>query len=213
MKPYLIGITGGTASGKSYVSKKLHEIDPDNIVTISQDNYYRGFYRCIPQNERSKYNYDYPGAIDSQLLHKHIQALLAGEAITMPLYSFSEEDCDAAAVEVLPKPVLVIEGILALSNPAVRELLDLKIFVDVESDIRLGRRLLRDINERGRGVEEALQMYLSSAAPNYRRFVEPKKQYADIIISNNGTVVEFDNSIDVIAAKVREIIAKRKNPS
>jgi uridine kinase len=213
MKPYLIGITGGTASGKSYVAKKLQDIDPQNIATISQDNYYRGFYRCIPQDTRKKYNYDYPGAIDSQLLLKHIQALLAGDPISMPLYTFTEKDCANNTIEVISKPVLIIEGILALSNSAIRELLNLKIFVAVEPDIRLGRRLLRDIKERGRDVEEALQMYMHSAAPNYRRFVEPKKQYADLIINNNGTVADFDKSIDIVAAKVREVIARRNNPS
>jgi len=212
MKPYLIGITGGTASGKSYVAKKLQDVDPQSVAIISQDNYYRGFYRCIPQDARKKYNYDFPGAIDSQLLLKHIQALLAGETISMPLYTFTEEDCANETIEVISKPVLIIEGILALSNPEVRELLNLKIFVEVEPDIRLGRRLLRDIKERGRGVEEALQMYMHSAAPNYRRYVEPKKQYADLIISNNGAIADFDKAIDIVAAKVREVITKRNNP-
>jgi uridine kinase len=206
MKRYLIGITGGTASGKSYVAQKLQEIDPANIVAISQDNYYRDFYRCIPKEQRKRYNYDYPGAIDSQLLYQHIKALLGGKAISMPVYSFTESDCNDNTVDINPKPIIIIEGILALSNPAVRELIDLKIFVDVEPDIRLGRRLLRDMKERDRDVKISLEQYFNSAAPNYRRFIEPKKQYAGIIISNNGTMADFDKAIDIIGAKIREVL-------
>lgn len=210
MKPYLIGVTGGTASGKSYVAQKLQEDDPANILIISQDNYYRDFYRCIPKEKRKHYNYDYPGAIDSQLLYRHICALLAGQAVLMPVYSFTGDDCDPAKIEVLPKPVIIIEGILAFSNPAVRELLDLRIFVDTDPDIRLSRRLIRDMAERERNLQEVLALYLNSAAPNYRRFIEPKKQYADIIIANNSTMTQFAASIDVIGAKVREIIKEHK---
>lgn len=210
MRPYLVGITGGTASGKSYVAAKLKADDPEHILTISQDNYYRDFYRCIPKEKRKRYNYDYPGAVDSQLLYNHIRSLLKGHAIIMPVYSFTEDECVAQTIELLPKPVIIIEGILALSNPAVRELIDLKIFVDVEPDIRLSRRLLRDMVERERNIKEALDLYLNSAAPNYRRFIEPKKQYADIIINNNRTLDEFNRSIDVIGAKLREYIQHHK---
>lgn len=211
MKPYLIGITGGTASGKSFVAKKLQEIDPQNILNIGQDNYYRDFYRCIPHEKRKNYNFDYPGAIDSRLLYDHIHALLQGRPVAMPVYSFTADDCILHTVEIMPKPVIIIEGILALSNPLIRELINLKIFVEVDPDIRLSRRLLRDLEERHQhNMKEVLDMYLNSAAPNYRRFIEPKKQYADIILYNNRTLQDFDTSIDVIGAKVREIIADHR---
>lgn len=214
MKPYLIGITGGTASGKSYVAKKLQEIDPHNILNIGQDNYYRHFYRCIPHEKRNKYNFDYPGAIDSRLLYDHIHALLHGRSVAMPVYSFTGDDCVLHTVELMPKPVIIIEGILALSNPAIRDLIDLKIFIEVDPDIRLSRRLLRDLQEeREHNMKEVLDMYLNSAAPNYRRFIEPKKQYADIVIYNNRTLHEFDTSVDIIGAKVREFIADHKQYS
>jgi uridine kinase len=181
----IIGIAGGTGCGKTtVVNQIINEIPEEEVGVISQDSYYNDLSH-LSYEERSKINFDHPRAIDFDLLGKHLGLLRNGEAIDQPVYSFPKHNRTKDTVRTHPRKVMIVEGILILTHPAIRDMFDIKIFVHADSDERLIRRLKRDINERGRDLEEVLSRYQTTLKPMHDQFIEPTKEYADIIIPNN----------------------------
>ncbi|MGQ2137305.1 uridine kinase [Ornithobacterium rhinotracheale] len=180
----VIGIAGGTGCGKTtVVNNILNKLSSEEVIVISQDNYYKDSSH-LPFSEREKINFDPPRAIDFDLLVSHIKALKNGEIIEQPVYSFLTHSRTEEVIITHPKLVIIVEGILVLTNPELRDLFDVKIFVHADSDERLVRRIRRDIQERGRDLEEVLTRYQKTLKPMHEQFIEPSKNYADIIIPN-----------------------------
>ena len=209
-KPILIGITGGTGSGKSTVAKAIFESLPEsNITIIEQDSYYRE-QGDLSMDERMKTNYDHPLAFDTDLLLLHLKALLQNRSIHKPIYNFSIHNREQATILVEPKDIIVLEGIMILEDPRLRDLMDIKIFVDTDSDVRIIRRISRDIRERGRTLESVIDQYLNTVRPAHLQFIEPSKRYADIIIPEGG----YNKvAIDIMVSKVRSIIGEKQTKS
>lgn len=198
----IIGIGGGTGSGKTtVVNQIIKELPEGEVAVISQDAYYKDLSH-LSIKERIKVNFDHPNAIDFELLAKHLVRLKENTFIEQPVYSFTEHNRTQETVRTLPKKVIVVEGILILTNPQIRSLFDIKIYVQADSDERLIRRLKRDITERGRDLEEVLTRYQTTLKPMHTQFIEPTASFADIIIPNNryNTV-----AVDI----VRTIISER----
>ena len=182
----IIGITGGTGSGKTTVAKALNaELGPDNITLISQDSYYRDNYH-LPFEERTRINYDHPDAFEDELLLKHLKLLRNGEVIAIPVYDFTTHLRTQQSILVEPRPVIVVEGILILNEPELRNAFDIKVYVDTDADTRVIRRIIRDIQDRGRSLESVCDQYLNTVKPMHEAFIEPSKRYADIIIPEGG---------------------------
>lgn len=202
-KPVLIGITGGTGSGKSTIAKEIfNKFDEDCIAMIQQDSYYKD-QSHLSMEERVKTNYDHPKAFDNDLLVSHLQELLKGNAINKPIYDFSIHNRTKETVIVEPKEIIIVEGILVLEDERLRELLDIKIYVDTDADVRIIRRIVRDINERGRTVESVIDQYLSVVRPMHLQFTEPTKRHADLIIPEGG---QNKVAIDIMVAKIKQIL-------
>jgi len=181
----IIGIAGGTGCGKTtVVNQLLKELPEGEVGVISQDSYYKETSH-LSYEERVKINFDHPKSIDFELLVKHLKQLKKGEAIDQPVYSFIKHNRTGDSIKTLPRKVIIVEGILILTNPEIRDLFDIKIFVHADSDERLIRRLKRDISERGRDIDEVLNRYQTTLKPMHDQFIEPMKAYADIIIPNN----------------------------
>lgn len=199
-RPFCIGIAGGTSSGKTTVARKiLKQLSPDPVVLLDQDSYYRDLSH-LSRKERENVNFDHPDAFDNALLARHIELLCSGETVYKPIYSYAESVRTQQVVPVHPAPVILVEGILVLESSLLRTYFDLKIFVAAEDDLRLLRRLRRDIAERGRSLERILDQYESTVRPMHHMFVEPSKRYADIIVPRGG---ENDVAISMIAQAVR----------
>lgn len=199
----IIGIAGGTGSGKTTVVQQiLNELPETEVGVISQDSYYRK-NDGLSYEERSKINFDHPRAIDFELLSSHLKELKKGNTIEQPVYSFIKHNRTDDTIVTHPRKVMIIEGILILANPELRDLFDIKIFVHADADERLIRRLKRDIAERGRDMEEVLNRYKTTLKPMHEQFIEPTKAYADIIIPNDkyNTV-----AIDVVRAVINQRI-------
>lgn len=197
----IIGIAGGTGSGKTTVVNQIvNELPDAEVGIISQDSYYRE-NNNMSYEERSKINFDHPRAIDFELLVQHLKELKAGKAINQPVYSFVTHNRTDDTVITHPRKVMIVEGILILTNPELREMFDIKIFVHADSDERLIRRVRRDISERGRDMEEVLNRYQTTLKPMHQQFIEPTKAFADIIIPNDkyNTV-----AIDVVRAVINQ---------
>ncbi|OXA77500.1 uridine kinase [Flavobacterium aquidurense] len=200
----IIGLAGGTGSGKTTVVHQIMTELPDTEVgVISQDSYYKETTN-LSFDERALINFDHPRSIDFELLVKHLKALKAGETIDQPVYSFIQHNRTDDTVSTHPRKVMIVEGILILTNPELRELFDIKIFVHADSDERLVRRLKRDISERGRDIDEVLNRYQNTLKPMHEQFIEPSKAFADIIIPNDkyNTV-----AIDVVRAVINQRIS------
>lgn len=181
----IIGIAGGTGSGKTTVVRQIIEELPKNeVCVISQDSYYK-VTSHLQFDERTKINFDHPKAIDFDLLEKHLKELKKGNSIEQPIYSFVEHNRTGKTITTKPRKVIIVEGILILTHPEVRELFDINIYVHADSDERLIRRLKRDMAERGRDLEEVLNRYQTTLKPMHQQFIEPTKEYADIIIPTN----------------------------
>lgn len=195
---FIIGIGGGTGSGKTTVAQKINEIiGESNSVILPMDNYYKDMSH-VPFEERKKYNYDHPDMIEFSLLVDHLKELLVGKSIKLPEYDFAKYTRTGSFTLLDPKPVIIIEGIFALYYEELRKFYDLSIFVDAESDVRFIRRLERDIKERGRTIDSVINQYLNMVKPMHDAYVEPSKKYADLIIPRGGfnekainVVVEF----------------------
>jgi uridine kinase len=180
-----IGIAGGTGCGKTTVVNQIIEQLPSNEVgIISQDSYYRDL-SDLSYEERTRINFDHPRAIDFELLETHLRELKAGNPVQQPVYSFVDHNRTHQTIETHPRKVMIIEGILIMTQPEIREMFDIKIFVHADSDERLIRRLKRDITERGRDLSEVLERYQNTLKPMHDQFIEPTKEFADIIIPNN----------------------------
>ena len=202
-KTLLIGISGGTGSGKSTVTKKLVElIKEENVAVIEEDSYYKD-QSNISFEERVKTNYDHPFAFDNKLLIEHLKDLKSGKSIEKPLYDFELHNRKKETLLVEAKEVVILEGILILSEEEIRDLLDIKVFVDTDSDVRRIRRILRDIKERGRSLDSVIYQYMKTVRPAHLQFIEPSKKYADIIIPEGGY---NDVAIDLIYQKIKSII-------
>ena len=185
--PIIIGVTGGSGSGKTTVSKKiLEQLDGHSISIIQQDSYYKD-QAGMTMEERRAVNYDHPLAFDSDLLHQHLKMLKQRQAIDVPVYD-----------------VVILEGILILSDERIRDMLDIKVYVDTDDDIRIIRRIERDTQERGRSLESIITQYLTGVKPMYHQFIEPTKRYADLIVPEGG---ENSVAIDLLVTKVRDILA------
>jgi uridine kinase len=202
-KPYLIGVAGGTGSGKTTVVKNLYNVlRMYSVVCISHDDYYNDQSQ-MNMAERVQVNYDHPSALETTLLVSHLKELSSGKSVKKPLYDFKENTHKAQTVTVSPARVIIVEGILLFESRELRELFDFKIFVDTEADIRLIRKIKRDIEERGRTLESGINQYLSATRPMHLEFVEPSKRYADIIIPEGG---ENKVALDLLITKVRDLM-------
>jgi len=181
----IIGIAGGTGSGKTtVVNQILHELPADEVCVISQDSYYNATHN-LSYLERTKINFDHPKAIDFDLLVAHLKELKKGNAIDQPIYSFVEHNRTKETITMYPKKVIIVEGILILTHTDIRKLFDVKLYVHADSDERLIRRLRRDMSERGRDLDEVINRYQNTLKPMHQQFIEPTKEFADIIIPNN----------------------------
>lgn len=182
----VIGVAGGTGSGKSTLVRRLQEaFAEDEVVTLCHDYYYKG-YKNLTYEERTKLNYDHPQSFDTEMMVEHIRTLKDGVPIERPVYSFVEHNRLEETVRVMPSKVLIIDGILIFENKQLRDLMDMKVYVDTDADLRLARRLLRDVRERGRTMESVVEQYINTVKPMHEEFVEPSKKYADVIIPEGG---------------------------
>jgi uridine kinase len=199
----IVGISGGTGSGKTTVAMKIiRSVGAENVVYLQQDSYYRNL-GDMPLDLRHKVNFDHPDAFDTELLINHIQVLRAGEGIQQPVYDYPTHSRRHETVSVTPQPVAILEGILVFVDSNLRSLMDLKIFVDTDADIRFIRRLDRDVHERGRSVESVIAQYTTTVRPMHLQFVEPSKRYADVIIPEGGY---NDVGIDLITEKIKSFL-------
>ena len=201
-KPFVIGVAGGSGSGKSTVTREvLASIGPEMVAVVMQDDYYLDQTHMSPEDRR-KTNYDHPDAFDWPLMMQHVQALRRGEAIEMPEYDFSLHNRSSKTITVQPAPVIVVEGLFALFDAELRKMMSLKIFVDTAADVRFIRRLQRDIAERGRSTESVVNQYLETVRPMHKQFIEPTKRRADVILPHGAN----GPAVDMITTKVVSLI-------
>lgn len=198
----IIGIAGGSGSGKTTLAQKIKEVFGDKISILCHDYYYKS-NEGIPMEERKKLNYDHPDSFDTNLLIEHLKRLKQGEAINHPVYSFVKHTRLNETVEVIPTKVIIVEGILIFENKELCDLMDIKVFVDTDGDIRIIRRLLRDVKERGRDLDSVVNQYLSTVKPMHEEFVEPSKRRADIIIPEGGA---NDVALNMLLEQIRKFI-------
>lgn len=203
VRPFLIGVAGGTCSGKTTVSERLIELaGEDHLALIELDSYYiaRDHQAMV---ERAAANYDHPDAFDWQLLNDHVAALCAGASVPVPVYDYTNHTRSGDVRMVHPARIVVVEGILVLYEPQLRDRFDLKVYVDTDADLRLIRRLQRDVLERGRTTESILDQYLTTVRPSHEQFVEPSKRHADVIFPQGG---RNEPALEVLLARVRELL-------
>ena len=202
-KPIIIGVAGGSGSGKTTVAKEIYKSFPgQSIAIMEQDAYYKAQDHKTME-ERLETNYDHPLAFDHELLIDHLQALLHFHSIEKPVYDYTVHTRSDKIIPVEPKDVIILEGILILDDKRLRELMDIKVFVDTDSDLRIIRRVIRDTEERGRSLTSVIDQYLTVVRPMHNRFVEPSKRYADIIIPEGG---QNSVAIDLMVTKIRAIL-------
>jgi uridine kinase len=203
----IVGIAGGTGSGKTTVVNKLMDVLPGGeVVVIPQDSYYKD-NSDIPLEERQKINFDHPDSVEFTLLIDHLKQLKKGKSIEMPIYSYLTCVRAKETITIKPAKVVLLEGILILADPGLREMLDIKVFVDADADDRLGRVVQRDIVERGRSVMKVLERYHDTVKPSHLQFIEPSKRYADIIIPGGG---ENQVGIEVLMSIIEKHLQKKK---
>ena len=181
----VIGIAGGTGSGKTTLMKNLIDRFGDVVTVLSHDNYYRR-HDELTYEERCLINYDEPAALETDLMARHLDQLRRGEAIDCPVYDFTQHNRSNETIRIVPKRVIIVEGILIFENKQLRDLMDIRVFVDTDSDVRLCRRIKRDVNKRGRSLESVLQQYQETVKPMHEMYVEPSKKYANIIVPEGG---------------------------
>lgn len=205
-KPIVIGIAGGTGSGKTSIASKIMKTFKDkSVLLIQQDSYYLD-QSHITFEARLKTNYDHPNAFDNDLLMKQIRQLQRYEAVEIPVYDYALHTRSEKTVHIEPKEVIILEGILVLEDAKLRDLMDIKLYVDTDADIRILRRMVRDIKERGRTIESVIDQYLSVVRPMHNQFVEPSKCYADVIIPEGG---KNRVAIDLVATKIEMILDEK----
>ncbi len=202
--PVIIGIAGGTGSGKTTVAQAIYDrVGRDRIEWVSHDSYYRNFEGLSPE-ERRKINFDHPDSLETELLTRHLDVLCKGSSVEVPVYDFATHSRKHETQKVEPRKVIIVEGILVLAEPELRKRIDIKLFVDTPSDIRFVRRLMRDIHERGRTLESVVEQYMTTVRPMHEEFVEPSKRHADLIIPEGG---ENQVALDAIIARVEHLLA------
>ncbi|MCH8487886.1 MAG: uridine kinase [Candidatus Cyclonatronum sp.] len=214
MKPFVIGVAGGSGSGKTtVVSHIINAVGSENLVLLQHDSYYRDL-KHLTFEQRVKQNYDHPAALETELMIRHVNALLNGYSIKCPIYDFKNHVRSENYSTYTPKPIILVDGILIFYERELRELMNIKIFVDTDDDLRLLRRLKRDINDRGRSVDSVLNQYEQFVRPMHLEFVEPSKRYADIIIPHGGqNKVALDILNSFISEKVSHITEKENSVS
>ena len=205
MKVTVIGVAGGTGSGKSTLVKRLQEaFSCEDVATLCHDYYYKA-HPELSYEERTQLNYDHPDAFDTDMLVEHVRALKNGETIERPTYSFVEHNRTDERVAVKPSKVIIIDGILIFENKELRDQMDIKVFVDTDADVRLARRILRDVRDRGRSMESVINQYITTVKPMHEEFVEPSKKYADVIIPEGG----FNSvAVQMLIQNIRSIVEK-----
>lgn len=204
-QPIVIGVTGGSGSGKTSVSQQIvNNFSELSVLLLEQDAYYKD-QSHLPFEERLKTNYDHPLAFDNDLFYDHLTRLIEGRAIDKPVYDYSRHTRSDEVIHVEPRDVIIVEGILILDDKSIRNLMDIKVYVDTDDDIRLARRILRDINERGRTVQSVIDQYVDVVKPMHHQFIEPTKRYADIIVPEGGY---NQVAIDLLTTKVATILNK-----
>lgn len=202
-KACIIGICGGSGSGKSTVTKKLIElIGKDNVSVIEQDSYYKDQSNLVFE-DRVKTNYDHPLAFDNDLLYEHLKVLKDGKEIEKPIYDFSLHNRKKEKETVYPKPIIILEGILIFNEVNLIDIMDIKVFVDTDADVRIIRRIKRDMKERGRSLDSVIDQYMATVRPSHLQFVEPSKRYADVIIPEGG---ENEVAIDLLYQKIKSLV-------
>lgn len=199
--PIIIGIAGGTGSGKSTFTNRLKKLFGDDVTVLYYDNYYRA-HDDIPFEERKKINYDHPSAFETELLLEHLRLLKEGRTIHCPVYDYSAHNRSNQVIEIKPSNIILLEGIMVLSDERLRNMTDIKVFVDADADERILRRVLRDVKERGRDIENIIDQYLTTVKPMHYLYVEPTKMYADIVINSGMN----DVALDLVAHKISSLL-------
>ena len=201
----VIGIAGGTGSGKTTLMKNLIQRFEDVVTVLSHDNYYKRRDE-LTYEERTKINYDEPDALETDLMARHLDQLRHGEAIECPVYDFTQHNRSNETVTLVPKKVIIVEGILIFENRELRDLMDIRIFVDTDADVRLCRRIKRDVNKRGRTLESVLTQYQETVKPMHEKYVEPSKKYAHIVVPEGGkNLVALDLFVERIRRHLEEV--------
>ena len=202
----VIGIAGGTGSGKSNFTNRLRDRFPDDVAVLYHDNYYRR-QDDIPFEERKKVNYDHPSSLETDLMIEHLKLLKQGIAVDCPVYDYSLHNRSDKTIHVEPRPIILAEGILLLADPLLRDLIDIKIYVEADADERILRRIVRDVKERGRDLDNIVSQYLTTVKPMHYLFVEPTRATADIVINSGMNDVAFD----IVQSKIKLLLAEKKN--
>ncbi len=202
----VIGIAGGTGSGKTTLMKNLIETFGDVVTVLSHDNYYHR-RDLMPFEERCKLNYDEPAALETELMVRHLQALRSSQAIDCPVYDFSAHNRSDETVRIEPRQVIIVEGILIFENEALRELMDIRIFVDTDADVRLCRRIKRDVRDRGRTLESVIEQYQTTVKPMHEKYVEPSKRFAHVVVPEGGKNYV---ALDMIMGRIRRHLEEAK---
>lgn len=206
-KPIFIGISGGTGSGKTTIVKRIYSEVPGNCISIVEhDSYYKD-QSHLTYEERCKTNYDHPFAFDTDLFVEHIKNLKKGQFIEKPIYDYEVHNRIKDIVIVEPTEIVIVEGLLVFYEERIRELLDIKIFVDTDADIRIMRRIMRDMKERGRNLESIIAQYINTVRPAHEQFIEPSKKYADIIVTEGGNNLV---AVDLMVTKIKSLLAENQ---
>lgn len=207
--PLIIGVGGGSGSGKTTVVNRIVEgIGEDHILLLEHDSYYRDLNH-LPLEERMKQNFDHPSSLESELMIRHVKALKEGYSVDIPVYDFAAHTRSDKTIKASPKGIILLDGILIFTEPELRESMDIKLFVDTDDDVRLLRRIKRDIMERGRELEGVMNQYEKFVRPMHLEFVEPSKRYADIIIPRGGENIV---ALNMVIATIREKLLQKENP-
>lgn len=207
-RPVVIGIAGGSCSGKTSVTRAIYDVFKDRSVVVIEQDYYYKDQSHMTFEERLKTNYDHPLAFDNQLLIQHINELLSYQPVEKPVYDYVQHTRSADVIHVEPRDVIIVEGILVLEDENLRDLMDIKLFVDTDSDLRIIRRIQRDIKERGRTADSVIEQYLTAVRPMHNLFIEPTKRYADVIIPEGG---DNNVAIDLMVTKIKTILETDAN--
>ncbi|MBU9713345.1 uridine kinase [Evansella tamaricis] len=205
-KPIIIGVAGGSGSGKTTVANSIYcNFRDQDILMIEQDAYYKD-QTHLPMEERLKTNYDHPLAFDNDLLLAHLERLMNRETIEKPIYDYANHTRATEVKQVEPRDVIILEGILILEDKRLRDMMDIKLYVDTDSDVRIIRRLIRDIKERGRSIDSVIDQYISVVRPMHLQFIEPTKRYADVIIPEGG---QNQVAIDLMVTKIKTVLEEK----
>ena len=201
----VIGIAGGTGSGKTTLMNNLIEKFSEDVTILSHDNYYKR-HDELTYEERCKLNYDEPAALETDLMARHLDKLRSGKAIDCPVYDFTQHNRSSETIRIVPKKVIIVEGILIFENKELRDLMDVRIFVDTDADVRLCRRILRDVEKRGRSLESVLTQYQTTVKPMHEMYVEPSKRFANIIVPEGG---ENFVALDMIMGRIQRHLEEK----